>query len=325
VVAKDVLFATTRPNLKNVAVFDGDIKSPVASTGFCILRAAESIDYRYLFHFLTTDFVQNQISPYISGTQYPAITDSNLKRTQIPVPPLDEQKRIVAKLDALFFRIDAAITHLQETLELSNSLFASALIGSFKENSDWMSVKIKEIFNVVNGRAYKRPELLESGKYPVVRIQNLKGGEAYFYSDLELKKEKYCDAGDLLYSWSGTPGTSFGAFIWKGGKAIYHYHIWKMEPLVDLDSRFGYWLLRNLTEKAIASSRGVAGMLHITKGMMESFVVQLPPIEEQTRVAGYLDALAEHIRSLEAETKERLDQLTAVKSSLLDAAFRGQL
>jgi len=107
----DVLFATTRPNLKNVAMFSGDVESPVASTGFCILRASESIEPRFLFRFLTTEFLQQQISPLISGAQYPAITDKNLKLTPIPLPPINEQKRIIAKLDALFTRIDTVNQH----------------------------------------------------------------------------------------------------------------------------------------------------------------------------------------------------------------------
>lgn len=96
------------------------------------------------------------------------------------------------------------------------------------------------------------------------------------YIDPALKEDKYCENGDLLFSWSGTPGTSFGAFIWGGEKGIFHYHIWNMKPIVELNLQFGYWLLRHLTNEAISNSRGVAGMLHITKGMMENFKVNRP-------------------------------------------------
>lgn len=128
----DVLFATTRPNLKNVAMFSGGVESPVASTGFCVLRAAENIEPRYLFRFLTTEFLQQQISPLISGAQYPAITDKNLKRTPIPLPPLNEQKRIVAKLDALSERTRALEAATQEKLNDLTSLKASLLDAAFK-------------------------------------------------------------------------------------------------------------------------------------------------------------------------------------------------
>lgn len=76
----DVLFATTRPNLKNIALVKEEYNSPIASTGFCILRANENILPAYLFYSVTTDLVQNQIEPFIGGASYPAITDGNLKK-----------------------------------------------------------------------------------------------------------------------------------------------------------------------------------------------------------------------------------------------------
>ena len=287
------------------------------------IETSNVIDKYYLRWLL--EFDSKRIKAQGNGVAMAHATKGSMEKHQIPLPPLNEQKRIVAKLDALFTRIDTAISHLQEILELSRALFASALIDSFEKNPAWKSMQIKDVFTVINGRAYKKPELLESGKYPVVRIQNLKGGDAYYYSDLELKADKYCMHGDLLFSWSGTPGTSFGAFIWEGRKSIFHYHIWNMKPLIEIDHRFAYWLLRDLTEVAIANSRGVAGMLHITKGMMESFDVEIPPIEKQAQIAVKLDTLSERNRTLEVTTQEKLNDLTALKASLLDAAFRGQL
>ncbi|RLA05464.1 MAG: hypothetical protein DRQ47_01140 [Gammaproteobacteria bacterium] len=128
----DVLFATTRPNLKNVAMFSGGVESPVASTGFCVLRAAESIEPSFLFRFLTTEFLQQQISSLISGAQYPAITDKNLKLTPIPLPSINEQKRIITHLDALSERTRTLETATQEKLNGLIALKASLLDAAFK-------------------------------------------------------------------------------------------------------------------------------------------------------------------------------------------------
>lgn len=319
----DVIFATTRPNLKNIALIRDEYSSPVASTGFCVLRANEKVLPAYLFYFVITDFVQSQIEPYVGGASYPAITDGNLKKAPIPIPSIEEQKRIVEKLDALLTRIDTSIEHLQENLDTSKSLLASALFEKFHQEVN--PTPIKDIFNVYNGRAYKKPELLDSGKYKVIRIQNLKGGENYYYSDLELDENKYCESGDLLFSWSGTPGTSFGAFIWNDEKAIYHYHIWKMEPKVEIAPRYAYWVLKDVTEEAIANARGVAGMLHITKGTMESFIVSLPSYEAQQKIAKELDELALKSEQLQAEISSKIDSLKHLKASILDSAFKGEL
>src|SRR5438552_14660771 len=75
----------------------------------------------------------------------------------------------------------------------------------------WEQLTLRDCATVYNGRAYKQEELLSSGT-PVIRIQNLNGSQAWYYSDLKLEPAKYCDPGDLLYAWSGT----FGPYIWDG-------------------------------------------------------------------------------------------------------------
>ncbi|MCT8744461.1 restriction endonuclease subunit S, partial [Glaesserella parasuis] len=89
--------------------------------------------------------------------------------------------------------------------------------------SSWKEYKLGEIATFYNGRAYKNTEFKVSGT-PIVRIQNLTGEGKIVYSDLNLDENKYIDYGDLIYAWSAT----FGPYIWKGEKSIYHYHIWKI-------------------------------------------------------------------------------------------------
>jgi type I restriction enzyme, S subunit len=90
----------------------------------------------------------------------------------------------------------------------------------------WQTKRLDEICVLVNGRAYKKDELLGAGKYPVLRVGNFFTSDHWYHSDLELEADKYCDNGDLLYAWSA----SFGPRIWGGDKVIYHYHIWKVLP-----------------------------------------------------------------------------------------------
>lgn len=81
------------------------------------------------------------------------------------------------------------------------------------------------ICKIINGRAYKQNELLDEGKYKVLRVGNFFSNSSWYYSDLELEDSKYCNNGDLLFAWSA----SFGPKIWTHDKTIFHYHIWKME------------------------------------------------------------------------------------------------
>lgn len=101
--------------------------------------------------------------------------------------------------------------------------------GTIVLPTGWVAAPLANLVTVLNGRAYKKNELLEAGT-PVLRVGNLFTSDKWFYSDLELDDDKYCDEGDLIFAWSA----SFGPFIWSGSRVIYHYHIWKL-PLHSED------------------------------------------------------------------------------------------
>ena len=90
--------------------------------------------------------------------------------------------------------------------------------------NNYTTFPLGNLARVINGRAYKQEELLDSGKYRVLRVGNFFSNGSWYYSDLELDKDKYCESGDLLFAWSA----SFGPKIWNDEKVIYHYHIWKI-------------------------------------------------------------------------------------------------
>ena len=169
-------------------------------------------------------------------------------------------------------------------------------------------VKLKEICQLLNGRAYKQEELLSSGKYKVLRVGNFFSDKDYFYSNLDLEENKYCDTGDLLFAWSA----SFGPKIWNGGKVIYHYHIWKIILSESVDKKYLYYYLFFMSERIKAEGHGGI-MIHTTKQEMEERLIPLPPIDEQKRIAAVLDKCADII----AKRKQQLSAL----DNLIKARF----
>ena len=136
---------------------------------------------------------------------------------------------------------------------------------------EWLP--LAKVCRLINGRAYKQEELLSKGKYPVLRVGNFFTNQNWYYSDLELDQDKYCDNGDLLYAWSA----SFGPRIWHGGKSIYHYHIWKVVPDSNLICKqFLYYLLQWDT-KALKDAHSTGStMMHISKTTIEKRLVPIP-------------------------------------------------
>jgi type I restriction enzyme S subunit len=103
----DVIFATVRPTLKRIAVVPRDLDGQVCSTGYIVLRGKKGVLLpRYLFHWMSSQFVMNYVESVQTGASYPAVTDRQIKELDIQIPPLEEQQRIVAKLDAAFAEID---------------------------------------------------------------------------------------------------------------------------------------------------------------------------------------------------------------------------
>ena len=155
--------------------------------------------------------------------------------------------------------------------------------------------------------------MLESGKYRVLRVGNFFSNKSWYYSDLELEENKYCDDGDLLYAWSA----SFGPRIWCGEKVVYHYHIWKVLPFDGVDKKFLFILLDYETEKMKSQSANGLGLMHITKGTIESWECYIPKPDEQQRIAACLTSLDDLITA----TTQELDTLKTHKKGLMQQLF----
>ena len=156
---------------------------------------------------------------------------------------------------------------------------------------EWKEYRLGEICKVINGRAYKQEELLNEGKYKVLRVGNIFQGNKWYYSDLELPDSKYCYNGDLLYAWS----CDFAPYIWHGDKTIYHYHIWKLEENKDVvDRQYLYYYLQIRTKTFLGGTHGSV-MLHMTKKDMEDQILSLPSLSSQKRIASILSSLDDKI------------------------------
>lgn len=179
----------------------------------------------------------------------------------------------------------------------SKSLDTTAKLTNLDMPIGWISTVLSDLVTVWNGRAYAKEELLAEGT-PVLRVGNLFTNNHWYYSNLELEPEKYCDQGDLIYAWSA----SFGPFIWGGPKAIYHYHIWKLVPhsAAEIDKQFLYWMLQERTQEIREAGHGVS-MTHMTKEKMEKLSVMLPPVAEQRRIVAKVNEVMALVDKLEAQ------------------------
>ena len=128
----DSIFATVRPYMKKVAYIPKEFDGQIASTGFCVLRPIqEKLHSKYLFYFLLSDQLLDQVLPLQRGVSYPAIRDNDLKNARIPVPPIDEQNKVVELLEDHLSRLDASVSLADAMEKQSNGLRRSLLQAAF--------------------------------------------------------------------------------------------------------------------------------------------------------------------------------------------------
>lgn len=178
---------------------------------------------------------------------------------------------------------------------------------------DWEQRKLGEVATLINGRAYKQNELLDQGKYRVLRVGNFNTNDRWYWSNLELEDNKYANKGELLYLWA----TNFGPKIWEEEKVIYHYHIWKVDYLSgSLEKKYLYtWLLVD-KDKIMKDTNG-STMIHITKKNMEERKISIPVFEEQKCIGQFF----EKVDKLITLHQRKLEQLEQLKNTLLSKMF----
>jgi type I restriction enzyme S subunit len=184
--------------------------------------------------------------------------------------------------------------------------------------TEWGINKLRYEMDLINGCAFKPSQWGGKG-IPIIRIQNLNGSEEYnFVKNSRGIDDKYLITfGDIVFSWSGNVGTSFGAFRWeKDYPAYLNQHIFKVTNHRRYSDRYLYWLLKSVTAEVESNTHGIIGMVHITKSDLGVTLLPSVPIETQMSIARYLDQKTTAID--EAITKKlRLIELLNEQKAIL--------
>lgn len=190
----------------------------------------------------------------------------------------------------------------------------------------WTNTTVGAICTLTNGMSFKSSEWRTSG-LPIVRIQNLNNRTAPFnYYEGPIDDRFRIVEGDLLFAWSGTPGTSFGAHIWQGPEAVLNQHIFKVtfdRKLIDPD--YLCYAINQTLEEQTSNAHGGVGLRHVTKKAFSDTRLPLPPYEEQKRLAKKIRKLRAQSAKSQNALKLILESRSKVRESFLEAAFAGDL
>ena len=185
----------------------------------------------------------------------------------------------------------------------------------------WPTKRLGDLFAFKNGRAFKKEEWTTKG-LPIIRIQNLNNEDASFnYFAGEYSQDILVEPGDLLFSWSGTVGSSFGSHLWTGEPGVLNQHIFKIGLRETIAKRYAFHGLRYITAEIEQSVNGAVGLVHITKEKLNEFTLPVPPLAEQQRIVGLLDEAFEGLATAKANAEKNLQNARALFESHLQSVF----
>jgi len=263
--------------------------------------------------------------PRLAKGVKPGINRNEVYALTAPVPPLKEQKRIAALLDDATARIDELAVCYERARTHANNLFTSALRAELEGNPDWPVKTLGELFDFQNGRGFKKSEWSKSG-LPIIRIQNLNSESApYNYFAGTFDPRILVEDGNLLFSWSGSIGTSFGPHIWQRSSGLLNQHVFKVYPKVPIETSYAHYCLRVITAEIERSVSGAVGLVHITKEKLNRFEIPVPTLEEQKRIVARLDQMRAKTVEMVAAYDAKLQAAKNLRQSILEAAFAGEL
>lgn len=157
---------------------------------------------------------------------------------------------------------------------------------------------IADLCHFINGNGFKPSDWRTSG-LPIIRIQNLNGTASFNYYDGPTKPDWLVKHGDLLYAWAGVKGVSFGPTIWNGTTGVLNQHIYKVVPRADVDRYWLFLALKHVTGKIESQAHGFkSSLVHVHKEDITGQVIEVPPIEEQQKIAAILQTWDEAIDKL---------------------------
>lgn len=303
--------------------------------GLTAIRPSEVLLTRYVLLFFR--YFEAQLASKGTGTTFKAITQDVVKNLEIPIPPLPEQERIVARIEELFSQLDAGVETLKKT-KAQLVVYRQAVLKEAFEG-DYPRKQLKEFSKAISGFAFKSSRYSPDGNYVVVKIGNVK--ERHFDFSRDLTKtleaddsilEKYLlRRGDCLITLTGSRGKrdyGFVAMVGNQNNYLLNQRVaaLRFDQSVALPEFFQYYLASpSYRDMFFGYETGNVGQGNVgIKALLDPYVI-LPDIDMQKRIVEDVEDRLSVCDSIEQTVDTALQQAEAMRQSILKDAFEGRL
>ncbi|AOY74698.1 restriction endonuclease subunit S [Clostridium formicaceticum] len=340
---EDIMVSTVRPNLKSHYLFKEKKGNWICSTGFSVIRAnKKNIIPAFIYFNLFFTYINRQIERLIAGSNYPAISGSDVKNMTIPIPPITEQKAIATALTD----VDNLITSLEKLIDkkekIKQGTMQQLLTGKKRLpgfSGEWELIKIKDIINYTKGFAFKSSEYRKSG-IRIIRVSDttydsIKSEDAIYIDSNSLNKYKkwVLSQNDLILSTVGSKPPMYDSMVGKVIKVDYENEGSLLNQnaikLCDKNGNINTQLILyyNLKTKTYLNHiekifRGNANQASITLKELFEFEIHLPTNKEEQQ------AIAQILRDMDSEIKalkQKLQKYKTIKQGMMQELLTGRV
>ena len=303
----------------------------IGPNSILIRPSVNYLDNSFLYYYFSSNIFKDFLETIIAKTAQPKFNKTGFKTLSIPLPSLEEQKRIVAKLDILFKKIDKAIALHQKNIDEVNVFMASVLNDVFLELEE--KYEKKELSNLVSKLGdglHGTPKYDDNGEYYFINGANVKDNKIIVNQNTKKvnedeynKYKKELNDRTIFVSINGTIGN---VGLYNNEKCILGKSACYFNLLENIDKIYITYVLKNgdFQEYIEKNSTG-ATIKNVSLKTMRAYKIPLPPLPTQQKVVAYLDEISNKMEKIKQIQKDKMQSLKALKASILDQAFKGEL
>lgn len=341
-ISKNDIYITCAGTIGRVGII------PVEFDGANLTENADKIIIKHinknlLVKVLSSYIVQKQIQEVITTGCQPKLAIKKIEQLKIPLPPINEQQRIVERIESLFVKLDRAKELIENTLaqfeQNKMAILHKAFIGELtakwrKENnidlSSWQEKTIDELCTSLKYGTSKKSK--PEGSVVVLRMGNLQNGEIdwsnLMYTDDKDDIEKYLlKKGDVLFNRTNSPELVGKISIYRGEyPAIYAGYLIKLDYGKDIIGEYLNYMMNSTKAKHYCYTVKTDGVSqsNINAKKIGAFEIPVPTIEEQQEIVNILDNLLAKYNKIK-NLEQQLEKIELLKKAILAKAFRGEL
>lgn len=317
-----------------VAIVPNNIQRGIINQALLMLTPNKALNSVFLKLLMESNFFQNLLSENSTGAAINNVASVKvLKEIKIPVPSLFEQQRIVSKLNLLFAKIDKSIELHQKNRDEADAFMGSVMNEVFGELEEkYPIVTTNDVCTKITDGTHATPKYIDVG-VPFLSVKDISKGVINFSNTRYISQDEHdllskrCGVkrNDILYTKVGTTGIAKCVDTDMEFSIFVSIALLKPKNNLILPMFFEHILNSpNCYEQAQSKTRGVANRNLVLKDIKD-IGFPLPPLSIQQKVVEYLDSVSEKMGKVKSIQKEKMESLKALKASILDKAFRGEL